>query len=215
MILVVLPKRRCNLNRKIIYKFSPKPASRLSWQDRILMFMVQHDLAAGRDGAVSDWYGDLKEAIFMFSSGFVYYSAEIYANCVYWDELREYGQPDQFREEGIKLPPGHVGLASPIEGDRRAFYLTLRRLIREKTIWGFTSTFRAIRGLGGKSIPLLQVWDEANRDAPKDIFAVSLTETGFKKSQDLNAKHKQMAPWNIHKAITESKKFAAELTKKS
>ncbi len=148
----------------------------------------------------------------MFSSGFVHYVAEIYANTVYWAELREYGHPDEFGEGGIELPPGHLALATSKEGKRRSFMLTLRRLVREGKIWAFTEQFRAIRGLGGRRVPVLQLWSEENRDRPKDIFAVSLTESGFAEARSLNESHRQITPWRLHKAIVEDRTFAAALT---
>ena len=197
-----------------IYQFTSEEIRPLSWQERILLFIVQRDLESGRDGNVEDWYGDLRESIFMFSSGFVHFVAEIYTNTVYWPELREYGHPDEFGEGGIELPPGHLALAASREGKRRSFMLTLRRLVREGKIWAFTNQFRAIQGLGERRVSVLQLWSEQNRDRPKDIYAVSLTGSGFVEARSLNDLRRQITPWGVHKAIVEDRAFAATLTGK-
>jgi len=79
-------------------------------------------------------------------------------------------------------------------------------------LWGFTNSFRAIQGLGGKSTPLLQVWNEKNRDKPKDIFAVSLIESGFNHAKEIHQQNTQISPWQLHKYIVKSKEFASSIT---
>jgi hypothetical protein len=148
----------------------------------------------------------------MFSSGFVHLTNDIFVNTIYWDELSEYGNPDQFGEKGIDLPPGHTGLAYATSSKKRSFYLEVRKLVREKILWGFTNSVRSIQGLGGKSVPILQVWSDANRNKPKDIFAVSFTENGFNHAKETLLKNTQISPWRLHDTILKNKEFASKIT---
>ena len=200
------------MNQATNYRFVNDNIKQFTWRERILLFTVQRDFDRERNGDVSGWYGDLKESIYMFSSGYVHLSDEIFINTVCWDELKEYGKPDQYGDGGIALPAGHTGLAYAPNGKRRSFNLAARKLIREKILWGFTNSFRSIQGLGGKSTPLLQVWNEENRDKPKDIFAVSLTESGFNHANTILQQNTQMAPWQLHESIVKSKEFASTIT---
>ncbi|MDL2123062.1 MAG: hypothetical protein LWX51_08255 [Deltaproteobacteria bacterium] len=200
------------MNQGSKYCFVSDNMKHFTWRERILLFTVQRDLARGRNGDVSGWYGDLKESIYMFSSGYVHLADEIFINTIYWNELREYGKPDQYGDGGIDLPPGHAGFACATSGKRRSFNLTARKLVREKILWGFTISFRSIQGLGGKSTPLLQVWSDANRDKPKDIFAVSLTKNGFNHAKEILRKKIQISPWQLHETIVKSKEFASKIT---
>lgn len=194
------------------YQFVNEKQEIITWDKRILLYIVQKDHSRGRKPDVEGWYNDLKASIFMFSSGYVHLSDGIFINVVYWNELTEYGKPDYFGEGEITLPLGHTGLSFASSGKRRSFNLALRKLIRNKLLWGFTNSFRSIQGLGGKKVPLLQIWSEQNRNMPKDIFAVSLTEDGFNYASDLLSQQNQICPWQLHEEIVSNEDFAASIT---
>jgi hypothetical protein len=182
-------------------------------KNRILLYLIYLDLEAGRDGDVSDWFGDLKEGIFMFSSCFVHSAELTFFNILYWEELKEYGYPDKWGDGGIELPPNHVGIASIPTGKRISFNIALKKLIEEKYVYAFVPSMRAVKGLGGKSVPLLQIWSEQNRDILSDIVAISLTDRGFKKAKELFEQVSIMMPWQVHKNIVKNREFAKSLTK--
>lgn len=78
--------------------------------------------------------------------------------------------------------------------------------------YAFSNTLRALSPLGSRTAPLLQVWNPANRDKPKDILAVSLREPGFQRAASLDREHSQICPWQLHEAIVADRKFAQQLT---
>lgn len=193
------------MSQEQIYAFADEPIERLPLSHRILLYMVQQDIEAGRDGNSDGWHGDLRETCFMFSSTFVHFTSALFANVVYWQELK------RSRRHG-KLPEGYIDTARPGTGIRLSFMLQLRRLIRKGDLSGFTSGFRALKGLGGMNVPLLQLWTEKNRDRPKDIYAVSLTTNGFHQATHLLEAKTQIAPWELHGACVSNKTFGAHLT---
>jgi hypothetical protein len=198
--------------KPIFYRLTTTKIPKLSMEERVLLYLVQHDLDAGRDGDVSDWFGDMREAIFMFSSYFLHSAELTFLNILYWEELREYGHPDKWGEGGIELPPNHEGLASIPQGKRRSFSLALKKLIKGEFIHAFVPSMRAIKGLGGKKTPLLQLWAEHNRDKLRDIVAISLTEKGFKRAKEVADKYSVMMPWQVHKFLVKDREFAKWLT---
>ena len=198
-------------DKKTEYRFTTDKAVRLSLESRILLFMYRRDLERGRDGNVSDRYGDLRETIFLCSSAFVHFADAIFCNVLYWDELDEYHGPEPL-EDQKPLPKGFVALARSTVSRRTVFNRTLTKFVAEGFIYAFRSSFRALSPLGSRTAPLLQVWDCANRDEPKNILAVSLREVGFQKAASLDRQHSQICPWQVHEAIVADRKFALQLT---
>jgi len=198
-------------DKKTKYRFTTDKAVRLSLESRILLFMYRRDLERGRDGNVSDRYGDLKETIFLCSSAFVHFADAIFCNVTYWDELDEYHGPKP-REGQEPLPTGFVALARSTVSRRTVFNRALTKFAADGVIYAFRNTFRALSPLGSRTAPLLQVWNPANRDRPKDILAVSLRELGFQRAASLDREHSQICPWQLHEAIVADRKFAQQLT---
>lgn len=186
------------------FKFANEKPLGLQIEKRILLFAVLRDIAAGRNGVANDAYGDIKEALFMFSASFLHFTDLVFYNISRWDEFKEYK---------VRRPAkAHVGYAAPAMGARRSFNVTLRRLVRNQEVWAFTSGVRAISGLGQKSTPLPQLWSEENRDKPKDILAYSLRESGFARAKKLAEELNQILPWQLHEHIVRDRGFAEELT---
>jgi len=50
------------MTQKFESKFVSEPAEKISWENRILLYVAQKDAARGRDASTSGWYEDLKEA---------------------------------------------------------------------------------------------------------------------------------------------------------
>lgn len=197
---------------KITYQFVKMTAPRLKMKDRVLLFLVERDLEAGRDGDVSEWFGDLRETLFMYSSSFLHSPELTFLNVLFWEELREYGHPDELGRGGIELPPAHVGVAAIPVGKRRSFSLAIKKLMTDKLIHSFVPTMRAIDGLGGKAIPLLQLWNERNRDKLRDIVGISLTEKGFLSAKKLAENNSVMMPWQFNKRVAKDKRLAEWIT---
>jgi hypothetical protein len=188
------------------FQFVAEKPDNLSVEQRILLFAYLRDTAAGRTGSAADAYEDLREAVFMFSSGFVHFTEVAYYNISYWREFEEY-------EVGAPAPE-HVGYARSTVGSRTSFNMAIRRLVRSKEAWAFTDGVRALKGLGQKTTPLLQIWSEANHNKPRDILAYSLRETGFARARQLATKHKQIVPWRIHEKLVQDREFSKALTGK-
>lgn len=186
---------------------------KLSFEDRILLLIGQRDLDSGRDGVVSDWFGDFREASFMFSISFLHSSEIVFLNILQWDELREYGQqPDKLGEGVIQLPPEYIGLADIPVPRKRSFSLALKKLLQNGHINAFSASMAGIKGLGGKTIPALQLWSKQNRDKPRDIVAISLTAKGFARAKELIHKHSIMMPWQVHQFAVTDRVLAEWLT---
>src|SRR5260221_12677786 len=189
------------------FRFVEEKPDNLSLEERVLLFAYLRDIAAGRTGTASDAYEDLREAAFMFSSGFVHFADLAYYNISYWSEYEEYE---------VRAPaPEHIGYARSTVGSRTSFNMTIRRLVRDEQAWGFTDGVRAIRGLGQRTTPLLQIWSEANRNKPKEILAYSLREAGFLRGRQLAQEHKQILPWRIHEKLVNDRTFFHALTGRS
>jgi len=149
----------------------------------------------------------------MCSSAFIHFTDAIFCNVIYWDELDEYQNTDP-QEDRPPLPKGFVALARATAARRAVFNRKLAKFVEDGLIYAFHSQFRAIEGLGCRKAPLLQVWNRANRNKPKDILAVSLRDTGFQMAASLDKQHRQITFWQIHEAIVADPAFARELTRR-
>ena len=161
---------------------------------------------------MSDKYGDLKEAMFRYSAAFIHFADVIFANVIYWDELKEDHSRDHPRNGYEPLPPGFLALAHVTAARRTAFNCLLAKLVEGSLIYAFRGGFRALAAFGSRSVPLLNIWSPTNRDKPKDIIAVSLSEKGVEKAASLDKEHSQICHWQLHEGIVNDREFARKLT---
>jgi hypothetical protein len=174
--------------------------------------MYRLDRERGRDGDVSDKYGDLKEALFRCSSALIHFADAIFANVIYWNELKEDHSRGNPRSGWEPLPDEFVALAHATTARRTAFNRVLANLVEKSLIYAFRRTFRALAPFWSRTVPLLEVWNPVNRDRPKDIVAVALNENGFKNAASLDEQHAQLCHWELHTAIVEQRELAKKLT---
>jgi hypothetical protein len=180
--------------------------------ERVLLCLYERDVVLGRTNEVSGWYNDLRQALFMFSPQLMHSAELTLLRIVDWDDGEEYGDPIDQYDPGLTLPSGYVGVARIPEGTRQRFRLALRRLLRQRHINAFVSVLRAMKGMGGKKIPVPQLWASENRDKLSDIVGLSLTVPGFEAAAELAAKHKVMHHWQVHRFAAQDEVFAEWLT---
>jgi hypothetical protein len=195
-----------------VYQITKNKAARLGLEKRILLFMYRLDRERGRDGDVSDKNGDLREALFRCSSALIHFADVIFANVIYWDELKEDHSRDHPRSGFEPLRQKVLALAHPTTARRTAFNRLLAKLVEKRLIYAFRLRFRALAPFGSRAVPLLEIWNPVNRDRPKDIVAASLGENGFKEAALLNQQHAQLCHWQLHTAIVEDRELAKKLT---
>jgi hypothetical protein len=181
---------------------------KLSMTDRIILYLYQADVDNGRsDEEIVNWYDGLKTALFMFSSSLIHSADLTFFNVLYWEDLREYTSEIQSEDE---VQPGFFeGFASIPTGHKMSFRLALRKLLNEELILGFVPSMRAINLIGGKKVPVLNLFNPQNRDKYKDIVTISLTEKGFIEGMKLSKKYLgHMMHWEVHKYLMYNKEFA-------
>lgn len=200
--------RRRKQRNPASYRWSQEKTPRLRLRDRVLLYLTHRDQAAGRVGKGQGWYSELKETLFEMSPSFMHAPELVLWNVLLWEELREYGHPDEWGEGGIELPPAVQGLGAIPGGIRQSFRLSLRTLWREELIYPFRSSMRAWRGIGGKNVPIPEIWSPKNRDKLSDISAISLTEAGFRAGRELARKYTILFPWQLHQKMIDDRKFA-------
>jgi hypothetical protein len=184
-----------------------KPAS-LDMKERILVLLHEQDTASGRTDEVSGWHNDLRQAIFMFSPRFIHSAELTFLTLISWEEAKPYGSPIDQYDPGIALPPEIAGVATIPERTRQRFRLALRTLLRQSHIHAFVSGLRAVKCLGGKKVPVPELWSSENRNKLSEIVALSLTMQGFQAASELAAKHRTMHPWQIHRFLVLDEVFA-------
>jgi hypothetical protein len=180
--------------------------------DRVLLCLYECDKALGRTDETNGWYNDLRQALFMFSPAFIHSAELTLLRIIYWDEAEEYGDPIDQYDSGLKLQPGHVGVARVPEGTRQKFRLVLRKLLRRQHIHGFVMALRALRGCGGTTTPIPQLWSPDNRNKLSEIIGMSLTAEGFKAASSLASHARVMHHWQVHWHAVQDEVFAAWLT---
>lgn len=187
-------------------EISDKGKNNLKYDERILLFLYDQDILLGRDIDVIDDYSDLKEFIYLASPSFIHSKDLIMLSIVQWYELREANY-----DRMSPLPSIYEGLAYINQSVLIKFYKSLKRLLDNNYIIAFTNGLRALRGFGGKNSPLPQVWSVNNRNKPKDIVAISLTEAGFKKGKEISVRCKSEMPWQTHIKIATDKEFGEKI----
>jgi len=206
--------KKARKKQRTEYRWSVSKTPRLPMNERILLYLYHRDRDAGRTGKVGDWYSDLKEALFRFSSGFVHATEVVLWNVLFWEEVQEYGHADKRGEGKIELLPMIEAVAIIPAGKRQSFRLALRKLRSGELVYAFCSSVRGIKGMGGRSTLAPEIWSPENRDKLSDISAVSLTEKGFRVAHDLAAKHSILFPWQLHHRIVRDKEFAKFMKRK-
>lgn len=180
--------------------------------ERILMFCASKDSVFNRDKWKEEKdkkYLDHKEAIYLYSPYYVHSKDMILLNIVYWEELTEHSSDfNKFKDN--KNNDLLLGVASISHGTNIKFSKALSKLIKEDFIKGFNFSLKALKGFGGKNMPLMDVYDhESHRSRPSEIIAISLTDTGYEKGKLLLSKYNSMdqAHWFLPKMMYELKEF--------
>lgn len=182
------------------------------WDERILLFIYEKDIEAGRNLIVDDWYDDLRETLFRYSARFIHSTDLILMNTIYWNEMEEYGHPYTGEGNGIKLPPLNEAVANITNGNLHSFRMTLKKLYNNQMIYAFILTMRALQGVVGKSTPFPELW--MNKYKLNEIRAISLTEKGFYEAKRIYDECNVLKHWQVHKKIIDDKDFAEFLYKK-
>jgi hypothetical protein len=195
----------------IDYRPTAEKSPLLEMRERVLLLLYEQDSDVGRTVEVSGWHNDLRQDLFMFSPRFVHSADLTLLSVIRWEEAEPYGEPRGQHDPGLTFPPGTIGVANLAKRTRQGFRLALRALLRQGYIYAFVSGLRAVKYLGGKRIPLPQLWSSENRDKLSDIVALSLTVQGFKAAGELAGKNRTMHAWQVHRFAALDQVFAAWL----
>jgi hypothetical protein len=173
----------------------------LSLEDRLLIYAVDRDRSRGRGEPARTVQTDATDTVFIFSSAYLHWRFEVFANIVAWSELRQYAPAPSYG--GPALPTGFIAMASIPQGMMQSYNFILRRLVKNGTIYGFEGSFRALAGLGGKLVPMLQLWTQAGGAGTGDILAISLTEKGFERAAKISDSFRGVRTWQLHEFIVQ------------
>lgn len=179
--------------------------------ERILMYSYCVDNDIGRDFISNDKYSDIRESIIRYSSYYSHSVALVLANIVLWEDLIEIDYSEFKNNDSTDLLPIYDGFAYLKPGINVSFYKALKKLCKEKMIYAFTGGYRAIKGLGGKKVPMLQLFNDTDGNGkPSSIISISLTEKGFNSGKELSGKYQDITvrPWEMHRLIVKSKEVA-------
>jgi len=183
----------------------------LDIKERVLLLLFEQDTEFGRTEEVSGWHDKFRERLFMFSPRFMHSAELTLLSIVRWQEAEPFGEPTSQRDSDLALAPGIIGVANLGTRTRQRFRLALRGLLREGHIHVFVSRLRAVKGFGGKKIPVPEPWSTENRDKLSDIVGLSLSAKGFKAASKLAKKHRVMHAWQVHRFAALDEVFAAWL----
>ena len=179
--------------------------------ERVLIYAYSVDNDIGRDFISTDKYSDVRESIIRYSSYYSHSVEMMIANIVLWEELIEIDYSDYKNKDGTDLLPIYDGFAYLKPGINISFYKALKKLCKEEMIYAFTNGYRAIKGLGGKKVPMLQLYNDADGNSkPSFIISISLTEKGFNTGKELCGNYQDITvrPWEMHRLIVKSKDIA-------
>jgi hypothetical protein len=196
------------LEGKKQYQYSEIEVPELSLKDRLLHYLHDRDLQYGRAGCTTTQAEADREIFFEFSTSFVHSRELAILSILRWkelDDLRGDDVPDDLR---VKLPAGYIAIANVGACVKRKFAGTLKTLIMDGELRGFTASMRALEGgFGGRTTPLLCLWKTS--EPVKEIIALSLTTRGFLKAQEQSEKSAWLLPWQINPLIVLDAEFAS------
>ncbi len=172
------------------------------------------DSDIGREFVGDDWYSDLRESIILYSPYFGHSTEMTLANVVYWEEIDEVDFSNYKDIYGNPISGIYEGFGYVKQGIRSSFYKQLKKLNKEGFIHCFRRGYRAIKGIGGKRNPVLDLYDyRDSHQRPSDIVSFSLRKKGFLEGKRLSGMYQDVTlrPWEMHRLLVRSKEVAEKL----